>query len=37
MSEHDRGENRDNIGRVALFGLGGTIASLPSAFTATAV
>jgi L-asparaginase len=30
MSAHDRWGNRDDIGRVALFGLGGTIASLPT-------
>jgi L-asparaginase len=30
VSEHDRSEIRDDIGRVALFGLGGTIASLPT-------
>ena len=37
MSEHDRAEIRDDIGRVALFGLGGTIASLPTEDTTAGV
>ena len=37
MSERDRGEIRDDIGRVALFGLGGTIASLPTENTSAGV
>jgi L-asparaginase len=37
MSEHNRRNVRDGLGRVALFGLGGTIASLPTEDTAAGV